>query len=61
MKKRKKYKHLTQEQRYELYNKAKSGMYYVSELCDYFDISPSTYRKVIIKVDEQIYETLKTY
>ena len=60
-KKRKKYKHLTQAQKYELYNKAMSDMYLVKELCVYFDISPSTYRKVLLEIDEQIHETLKTY
>lgn len=58
---RKKYRHLTQEQKYELYNKMKSDMYLVKELCNEFDISPSTYRKVILEIDEQIHETLKTY
>ena len=52
------FNNLTKEQLFEIYNKGKSGFYYIKEICTEFNISPSTYHKVMSAVEQYIKYTL---
>ena len=61
IKPRKNYKKLILPEKYELYNKYMSGEYKVKDICTMFDITYKTFKRILLEIDEQIYETLKTY
>ena len=55
-----KYKELTIPQKFEIYNRTNSGIYFVKEILTLFNITRETHKKVMLEIATLIDKELKT-